>query len=665
MSSVKIRSEITNDLDEMTVFEGKGNYDKEHNRITYYEKNVYVTIFIGDNTIKIEREEPEYNLCLIFKEHEKTNTSYFVKNMKMKMSLEIETTRLMIDKRKIDVTYNLHLNDQDMGIFEYKFNFKEENMNMKDTLKYLIEKSLLKMDIHNINIDIDTPKDKNNGDYATNIAMQLVKQLKQHPVDIASTIIANIEKNDIIDKADIAGPGFINFYIKKNKLFDLVTNVIKEDINYGKSDIGANKRVNVEFVSANPTGILHLGTARGASYGDNLCRILDYAGFDVTREYYINDAGNQINNLGLSIKARYDSICGLELNMPKDGYFGKEIIDIAQDIYDEYKDTKVNEKVELFKNIGVKKLLDRIEEDLKLFRVTFDIWSSETTVRQSGKVEESIDILKKMGNIYEQDNATWLRTTKYGDDKDRVIIKSNGDYTYVVPDIAYHLDKISRGYDILIDILGADHHGYVSRLRASIEALGHPKEKIDIKLLQMVKLIRDGIEVKMSKRTGDTVTIRELLDEVGVDAARYFFAMRSPDTQMDFDISLAVKKSNENPVYYVQYAHARICSILRELKEETLVNKFETIDSEYAYNILVKLDAFKEVVEASAISRMPHLITNYVYELASLFHTFYAHEKILTEDAKYTDERVCLIKAVKITIRNALNLIGVEALEKM
>lgn len=538
-------------------------------------------------------------------------------------------------------------------------------MNILEEITNLIKDSLNTINIEDSNFIVEIPNNKINGDYSTNVAMELAKKLHKNPREIAIDIVTNIKTDNIIEKIDIAGPGFINFYLKREYLLNKINEVIKLDEEYGKSNIGNNKKINIEYVSANPTGVLHVGTARGASYGDALSRIMKFAGYDVTREYYINDGGNQINNLGLSIKARYDNICGFPLNMPIDGYYGEEIISIAQIIYDEYKDTKLNEDIEYFTEIGVTTLLNRIKKDLKDFRVEFDIWSSEKEIRKSGKIEQVLKKLEDMDNIYEQDDALWLKTTKYGDDKDRVIVKSDKTYTYLVPDIAYHLDKIDRGYDYLIDVFGADHHGYVPRLKASIEALGYDKDKLDVKLLQMVKLIRDNEEVKMSKRTGKTVTITELIEEVGLDVSRYFFATRSLDTQMVFDITLATKKSNENPVYYVEYAHARICSIINSVNNLINVDKFETIESNYAIDLLKKVYEFKNVVETSATKQLPHLITNYVYELATLFHTYYAHEKIITEDIKYTSERIKLINAVKITIRNALNLIGVEALEKM
>lgn len=538
-------------------------------------------------------------------------------------------------------------------------------MDTKEKLYKIIDKALKLSNIEKVNYIIEIPNDKKNGDFSTNVAMELTKVLKRNPRIIAEELVTNIEKGNIIDRIDIAGPGFINFYLNKKYLLNSINEIINLDSNYGRSNIGNNEKVNIEYVSANPTGILHVGTARGAAYGDNISRIMSFAGYNVTREYYINDGGNQINNLGKSIKARYDNICGIDTKMPEDGYHGEEIIDIAKKIYDEYKNTKINEKIEYFTVLGVNLLLDRIKTDLKNFRVEFDVWTSEKKIRESGRIEECLKILKDQGNIFEEDGAIWLKTSKYGDDKDRVIVKNDKTYTYFTPDIAYHLDKLDRGYDKLINVFGADHHGYVPRLKASIEALGYDKNKLDVKLLQMVKLIKDGEEIKMSKRTGKTITITELIEEVGINASRYFFANKSLDTQMNFDITLATKQSNENPVYYVEYAHARICSILNSVKNIKEVNEYKTIESTYAFDLLNKVYEFKNVVEIAAIKQMPHLITNYVYELATLFHSYYAHEKIISDDINYTSERINLIKTVKITLKNALNLIGVEALEKM
>ena len=541
-------------------------------------------------------------------------------------------------------------------------------MNIKKDIKNIIYNALKYMEIEvDLNdIVIEIPKNKNNGDFSTNIALKLCKIAKKNSIEFANEIKENIE-DDMIENIEVANPGFINFYLNKKYIFSKVNEINKLNDDYGKSTIGNNEKINVEYVSANPTGILHLGTARGAAYGDSLCNVLSFAGYNVTREYYINDAGNQIDNLGKSILIRYKELCGINEELPENGYHGKEIIEIAKKIKDEYGESKLNEDIEFFKNIGLNTLLDQIKKDLNLFRVNFDIWTSEKDIRKKGRIEECLEKFKNNDDTYEQDGALYLKTTKYGDDKDRVLIKSDGLYTYFTPDIAYHLDKIDRGYDKLIDVLGADHHGYVSRLKAAIKLLGYDEEKLSVKLLQLVRLIKNGEEVKMSKRTGKTVTITELIDEVGVDAARYFFSLRSLDTQMDFDIDLATKKSNENPMYYVQYAHARICSILRDAKDKNIEigTNFESSMTDNAYNLISKVCEFQNVVEDSAIKREPHLITNYLYELASLFHGYYSKEKILTEDDVLTSEKLAIINTVKITICNALKLIGVEAKERM
>lgn len=537
-------------------------------------------------------------------------------------------------------------------------------MNIKENIKQTVNEALTKMNIKEKEVILEVPNDKGNGDYATNIAMQLSALLKKNPRDIAKEIKDNITANNYIDKIEIAGPGFLNFFINKSSLFTVVNDVLEQGDNYGRSNIGNGKKINVEFASVNPTGIIHLGHARGSAYGDNLCRILDYAGYNVTREYYINDGGNQIDNLGVSIKERYKGLCGLRENMPEDGYFGPEVIAIAKEIYKDFKDTYLNQPVAYFRERGLNILLDGIKNDLLRFRVHFDVWTSERKIREAGRIEESLEKLNSLGKTYSLDDALWLKSSEYGDEKDRVLVKANGEYAYITPDIAYHLDKIDRGFDNLINVFGADHHGYVPRLKAAIEALGYDRDKLEVKIVQMVRLLRGGEEVKMSKRTGNVITVNDLIDEVGLDAARYYFAMRNIESQMDFDIEMAVKKAHDNPVYYVSYAHARICSLLREknLKE---VRNFRTINNEYAYDILSKINEFRSVVEASATKCLPHLITNYVYDLANALHIYYNHEKILTDDEVYTNERLLLMKAVKIVIKNALSLIGVEAPNEM
>lgn len=542
-------------------------------------------------------------------------------------------------------------------------------MNLKKVLQKIIYETLEELEINfNINsITVEVPKNKENGDFSSNIAMQLASLLKDNPRNIAQKLVEVLKENEVIEKVEIAGPGFINFWLSKEYIFSGIKNIVELNDNYGKSNVGNKTKINIEFVSANPTGILHLGTARGASYGANLANVMSFAGFDVTKEYYINDAGNQIDNLGISILERYKGLCGLEENMPQDGYYGKEIIDIAKNIKEEYGDTKLDVELEFFKKVGVDYLLDIIKKDLSNFGVTFDVWTSEKAIRAKGRIEESLKILDDKGLVFEQEGAKWLKTTNYGDDKDRVLVKTDGSYTYLVPDIAYHLDKFDRGFDELVDVFGADHHSYVSRLKASIEALGYDKDKLTVKLLQMVRLLKDGEIVKMSKRTGNSITISELIDEIGKDAARYFFATRSLDGQMDLDISLAVKKSSDNPLFYVQYAHARICSILNDAKEKNIdiSSKIENIYDDDSKALLIKVYDFPEVVENAALRKEPHMITNYVYELASMFHNYYSKHKILTDNESETKERLSLIKTVGITIKNALKLIDVEALEKM
>lgn len=543
-------------------------------------------------------------------------------------------------------------------------------MNLKEQIKEMIKSALnelfIKFDPENIVVEV--PKKREQGDFSTNIAMQLTKVLKDNPKNIAEKIVEVLSKNtNEIKTIEIAGPGFINIYLNDEYVFSGISNVIKQGENYGSSSIGKKEKVDIEFVSANPTGILHLGTARGAAYGSNLANIMSFAGYDVTKEYYINDAGNQIINLGISLKERYKGLCGLEENMPEDGYYGSEIIDIAKTIFDKYGNSKLDEDLEFFKKVAVDYLLNIIKTDLSNFGVTFDVWTSEKSIRAKGRIEESLKILDEKGLVYKKDNATWLKTTVYGDDKDRVLIKTDGSYTYLVPDIAYHLDKFDRGFDYLVDVFGADHHSYVSRLKASIEALGYDKDKLEVRLLQMVRLLRDGEIVKMSKRTGGNITISELVGEIGKDAARYFFATRSLDGQMDFDINLALKKSSENPFFYVGYANARICSILKDAKEKNIdictdIKEAIDIDSKA---LLLKVYEFTEVLASAALKKEPHLITNYVYELASMFHNYYGKHKILTDDIKMSEKRLGLIKTVGITITNALKLIGVKAPEKM
>lgn len=538
-------------------------------------------------------------------------------------------------------------------------------MNIKEILKETIKESLQQLDINTEKeILIEVPKNTEFGDYSSNIALLLSKELKQNPFDIANNIKEHIN-NENITKVEVVRPGFINFYVNKKYLFDNINKILEEKENYGKSNYGNNKKINLEYVSANPTGTLHIGHGRGAAYGDNLSRILKFIGYDVTREYYVNDAGNQIVNLGLSVKERYKEQCGLDFEIPENGYFGKEIIELAKNIYKNYKDTKLNEDLEFFKKESVQILLDQIKKDLDKFRINFDVFTSEQSIYDNQIVDKILEKLKQSNKCFIEENALWLKTTDYTDDKDRVLIKSDGTYTYFLPDIAYHYDKFSRGFDQLIDVFGADHYGYINRLKSAMEIIGEDRNKLDIKILQMVRLIKDGEEFKMSKRTGKSVTLMDLVEEIGINACRYFFASKSLDSQMDLDLDLAVKNSNENPVYYIEYANARICSILRNNKPDQNIKNYDTITNEIAYNILKKLYEFEEIVISAGEKQLPHLITNYIYELTTLFHSYYANEKIVSDDEIYTKQRINLIAAIKIVINNSLNLIGVIPREEM
>ena len=539
-------------------------------------------------------------------------------------------------------------------------------MSIKKEVQEILKKSLTNLQIdYEKEIEVSIPKDKNHGDYSTNIALSLAKSLKDNPINIANKIKDNIQ-SEIISKIEVLSPGFINIFISEQYLLKSINTIIKENTNYGKSNLGQGKKVNIEFVSANPTGILHLGHGRGATYGDNLARIMTFTGYDVTKEYYVNDAGNQMNNLGISIKVRYQNLYNIDATLPEDGYHGQEIIDIAKKIKEEYQDTKLNEDIPFFKKYGLNILLDKIKKDLDIYRVNFDVFSSEQSLYDRGLVEKVITKLKNDNHCYIEDGALWLKTMDYGDEKNRVLIKSDGNYTYLLPDIAYHCDKIERGFDELIDVLGADHHGYIDRLKASLEMMGKDSGILDIKILQMVRLIKDNEELKLSKRTGKTVTLSEIIEEVGVNATRYLFSSKSLDTQLDFNIDLALKQNSENPVYYIEYANARICSILKKSKNiATNIDQYQTLKSQYTYNILNKLNEFNDIVETSASKKAPHIIANYVYELASLFHTYYNQEKIVTEDIQYTSERINLLKTIQIVINNSLNLIGIIPREEM
>lgn len=535
---------------------------------------------------------------------------------------------------------------------------------MKKILNKVIEEALEKLDVNGLDIEVTKPASSDNGDFSTNIAMKLAKVLKKNPMEIASDIIKNINSEDILN-IEIKNPGFINFFVKKDYLLENINKVLEQGKNYGSSNIGNGKKINIEFVSANPTGILHLGNARGGAYGDSLARIMKFSGFDVTKEYYLNDSGSQIDNLGASILARYKEICGIPSEMPENGYYGNEVIEIAKNIYQEHEDKYLDKDLAYFKELGTKIMVEGIMRDLKEYRIVYDKVTSEKKIKEQYSIDELIKTLDNNGYIYHKDGATWFKCSSIFDDKDHVLIKEDGTATYFVPDIAYHNDKVLRGFDKMIDVLGTDHHGYVARLKSSFKALGNDPEKLEVKLLQLVRLVENGEVVKMSKRTGKSVTLKELIDEVGVNAARYYFSKCSLDTQMDFDLNLAKSKSNENPVFYVSYAYARICSILKDVNNEKNITKYIAINDKASYNVLEKVYEFPEVVQNAALKELPHLITNYVYELASLFHLYYAKKRILTDNEEETLENINLIKCVKQTLFNALDLIGVIPPEQM
>jgi arginyl-tRNA synthetase len=504
--------------------------------------------------------------------------------------------------------------------------------------------------------------------------MQLTKLAKKPPRAIAEAILENLDTAGTdIEKIDIAGPGFMNITVRKDFLSGVVKAVLEQGADYGRSNAGAEEKVQVEFVSANPTGDLHLGHARGASVGDSLCNVLDMAGYDVSREYYINDAGNQINNLAYSLEARYKQALGLDAEMPEDGYHGSDIIEIAGKLASEHSDAILSktdeERFAFFRQHGLALELDKLKTDLANFRVNFNVWYSETSLYENGKIEVALDKLKANGHVYEEDGATWFRSTTFGDDKDRVLIKNDGSFTYLTPDIAYHEDKIVRGFDKLINIWGADHHGYIPRMKAAIQALGYDRDTLEVEIIQMVQLYKNGEKFKMSKRTGNAVTMRELVEEVGLDAVRYFFVKTAGDSHMDFDLDLAVSQSNENPVYYAQYAHARISSILRSATEQgfaATTDHLTLLTAEKEIDLLKKVGDFPKVVADAAKHRTPHRIANYIQDTAAAFHSFYNAEKVLDASNKeLTEARLALITAVRTTIANALRLIGVSAPEKM
>lgn len=541
-------------------------------------------------------------------------------------------------------------------------------MNIEETLKNKIIDSLKSEGIvlEVKDIIIENSKTPEHGDYASNVALKFAGRFGMAPRDLAQKIANNIDK-DVVEKVEIAGPGFVNFFMKKDAINSAVSAIIKSGDNFGKGET-KGKKINVEFVSANPTGDLHLGHARCAAVGDSICRLYEFAGYEVTREFYVNNAGNQIHTLGLSLDIRLRQLLGEKVELPEDSYHAHDIIDIAK-LYNEKhpNEYKVGDE-ESFKKLqqfGMDEELEKIKRDLDLFRVKFDIYSFETDVRANNHVQ---DVLENQycKYTYKQDGATFLKTTDFLDDKDRAVVKSDGSYTYLMPDIAYHLIKLSRGYDNLIDVLGADHHGYINRMKSALMMQGYSKDTLEVELVQVVRLIKDGEEVKMSKRTGAGVTLRELCEEVGVDAVRYFFTARAASSHLDFDLNLALEQSSSNPVYYAQYAHARLCSVLESAADIKIDETAANLKEESETELLKKLIEFPHIIEISAEKRAPHMVATYIQELAANIHSFYTNCRLIDrENLEITTSRLALAKAAKIVMKNALSVLGVSAPTKM
>ena len=548
-------------------------------------------------------------------------------------------------------------------------------MNQVETnLKMMMKQAILaafSLEVDLSFIVIELPKEKSHGDYATNVAMRLSKELKQNPKSIAEALLEQMDKaSGNVSKAEIAGPGFINFFMDTTSMASIINDIIMLDKSYGSSNVGNQIKVNLEYVSANPTGDLHPGHARGAAIGDSVARIMKFAGYQVTREYYVNDAGNQINNMAKSLQARYYQLFDRELEVPQDGYHGQDLIDIAKqlksEIGDKYLSDNLTDFLEQFKQYGLKAELEKIKDDLRSFQVEFDVFSSEQSIIDEGLMNQALQQLKDNNMTYEFEGALWLKTTNFNDDKDRVLIKSDGSHTYLLPDIAYHLHKVRRGYDKLVDFLGADHHGYIARIKAGMMALGAKEDTLSVDIIQMARMIKDGEEFKLSKRSGKAVALKDLIEIAGSDAIRYFFVSRAADTQMDLDLDMAMKKTNDNPVYYAQYAHARVCSILRQQSEIKPTNQVDCLIHEKELELIKQLNEFSSVVVDSAQSRQPHKICNYIQKVAQYFHSFYNDCYVLDEsNPELSAARLSLVLATKIVLANALELIGVAAPEKM
>lgn len=524
---------------------------------------------------------------------------------------------------------------------------------------------------------IEVPKERQNGDYSTNVAMAGAKAFHKAPRVIAQAIVDRLDLADtVFDRAEIAGPGFINFFLGNRFYAAVLEDLMAQGENYGRSDYGKGKRVLVEFVSANPTGPMHIGNARGGAIGDCLAAVLDWAGYDVQREFYVNDAGNQIEKFATSLEVRYLQHYDPAVELPEDAYKGVDIVEHAENFIKEYGDRYVNapaeERRKALVDYALPKNIAGLERDLGAYRIQYDRWFKESSLHEDGSVQRVIDALKEKGVTYEQDGALWFKASAFGNDKDIVLVRANGIPTYIVPDIAYHYNKlVTRGYDKAVDVLGADHHGYVPRMKAALTALGLDADRLDCVIMQMVRLVRDGETIKLSKRSGKAITLNTLLEEVPIDAARFFFNLREPNSHFDFDLELAASTSNENPVYYVQYAHARICSILRKAAEEGVTLRtpttaeLEQLTAPEERELIRHLAALTDDVVTAAKTYDPAKITHYVIDLATLFHKFYNAQRVMVEDEGLMQARLYLCTAVKNTIRNVLTMLKISVPERM
>ena len=528
-------------------------------------------------------------------------------------------------------------------------------------------------------IILTTPKEPVHGHLSTNIALQLSGMVSHNAREIAKFIVKGLEKNnkEVFDKIEIAGPGFINFYFKKDLLYTILHEIVAEKDRFGYSDIGKGETILLEYVSVNPTGPLHVGHGKCAAVGDSLSKILKAAGYEVSTEYYINDHGKQMDVLGQSVLVRYRQLLGEDIEFLENGYQGDYIIALAKEIIEKYgiefKGKNDSDTIHFFKSFSQERILQDIKEDLVLFGVEFDNWFSEESLFAQNKVYPVIDMLKQQGFVYLDKGALWFKSTAFGDEKDRVVTRANGEAAYFASDIAYHDDKYKRGFKTLIDIWGSDHHGYINRVKAAIQALGYARDSFQVLLVQFVTLVRAGKTIGMSTRGGQFITLKDLIKEVGKDVARYFFLMHSHDSHTEFDLDIAKSQSLENPVFYIQYAYARICSIIKKGETKNIALNgtskeqidLTLLDKKEELEIIKKLINFKKIVERSAIQRKPYLIAGYLHELASLFHKYYTEYKVITRDKKLSEARLYLISSVKIVLENALSLLGIEAPEEM